>query len=129
MKILLLFIFLCLVGNPLVHAEDPQPPKFATLKDALTFIDHALDTADWSGLSNALYPPLQPNEPNRTNWTQLKEVRGSLHLVDAFSGQDFPATDKEYVIKVPRNVMMGGSRIKFIKVDDNWCIKAVYIVR
>jgi hypothetical protein len=129
MKILLFSIFLCLGGTSFVFAENAQPPKFATLKDALVFIDHALDTADWSGLSSALYPPLQPNEPNRTYWTQLKEARGNLRLTDDFSGQDFPAADNEYVIKVPRNVTMGGSRIRFIKVDDSWCIKAVYIVR
>jgi hypothetical protein len=128
MKSFLCSVFLVLLWAPFVFAEDAQPSKFATLKDALTFIDHGLDAADWKGLSNALYPPLQPNEPNRTNWSQLKDARGASHLADVFSDQDFPTSDV-FIIKVPRHGLMGGSRVKFVKVDDGWCINAVYIVR
>ncbi|MCE0498749.1 MAG: hypothetical protein LV481_12460 [Methylacidiphilales bacterium] len=114
---------------PALAENAPQPSAFTELKDALAFIDHELDAEDWNGLSHALYPALQPNEENRTDWTQLKDRRGDLRLVNIFVAQEFPSNDTTYLIRVPNTASIGGSRIRFIKSDNGWYLNAIYRVR
>jgi hypothetical protein len=115
------------------NADDaPAIPGFTHLKDALSFIDIALDKENWADLTLALYPPFRPSDPNRDYWQQLKDERGSTRLVDDFAGQDFPASSDVLVIgasPIVGSPLMGWSRIKFIKAKDGWHLNAVYGVR
>jgi hypothetical protein len=125
-----LFALIIIVASFLqVSAEDIPEPGFTKLTEALIFIDHKLDAADWEALSQALYPPLQLHDPNRTDWTQLKEARGKLGLASIYADKDFPTGDDKFLINVPRATSIGGSRIRFIKANGEWRINAVYIVR
>lgn len=119
-----------------------QVLAFVKLSNALAFIDQKLDKEDWEGLTQALYPPYV-GEPNRTSWKQLKAERGKLRLADIFSHQDFSDRIPEpvningtpastYTIGSSNIVgakFIGWSRIRFIKVDQGWCIYAIYGVR
>ena len=123
-------IFMAVAILPLL-ADKPaaQAPTFTKLKDALSFIDHALDVEDWNGLNQALYPFLQPDEHNRNYWMPLKGARGQQRLINIFADREFPTSDNTYVIGVPFPPALGGSRIKFIKSGDQWYLNAVYAVR
>ena len=112
--------------------DSPAIPGFAHLKDALSFVDIALDKEYWADLTLALYPPFRPSDPNRDCWQQLKDERGNTHLVDDFAGEDFPASGDVLEIGASPTVgspLMGWSRIKFIKAKDGWHLNAVYGVR
>lgn len=107
-------------------------PAFKTLQDALVFIDTTLDKEDWNGLSKALYPPFQENDPNRNYWQQLKDERGKLRLAAIFANRSFPATDESFEIGASNDAraqFAGWSRIKFVKVQDGWHLSAVYGIR
>ena len=129
MRWLLTLVIIAATALPSLAEDATQSPAFTKLKDALVFIDHGLDTGDWNGLSHALYPLLQPKEPNRTYWTELKDARGKLSLASIFADQDFPSSNNTFLIKVPRAASIGGSRIRFTKESDGWRINAIYIVR
>jgi hypothetical protein len=115
--------------------DTSQSPVFLNLKDALVFIDTALDKNDWAGLTKALYPPFQPNDPNRDGWKQLKDERGKTRLADDFSDKNFPASGNTLdigassVLGPPRPLLIGWSRINFIKTADGWHLNAIYGVR
>lgn len=125
------FAFIFMVGTILPTWADAteQPPTFTNLKDALAFLDHELDTEDWNGLCHALYPALQPNEPNRTGWQLLKKERGQNRLVDVFSDREFPASNNDLWIGSSINAsdkMVGWSVIRFRKTDNVWHLYAVF---
>jgi hypothetical protein len=115
-------------------AKDTSPPEFTQLKDALSFLDQALDADDQGQLNSALYPPLQTDDRNRTGWTQLKHERGKLRLVTVFASQEFPSTGDTFILAASHVasspiLMRGWSRIKFIKSDGNWYLNAAYDAR
>lgn len=107
----------------MIFPTPPPSPAFTNLRDALTFIDKALDKEDWNGLTQALYPPFEKDEPNRNAWEQLLSARGKRRLVDDFANQSFPTSDDTLLIG------RVWSKIKFIKAEDGWHLNAIYVIR
>ena len=131
---LILAAFAAVLCTSFARADDAAPsPSFHELKAALAFIDTALDNDDWGELTQALYPPFQPGDPNRVGWKQLKDERGKLRLVTVFKNGKFPSASDTLVIGsspfTGSTGMKGWSRIRFIKTDDGWHLNAIYGVR
>jgi hypothetical protein len=115
-----------------LRADDTSSPSFNKLRDALAFIDSALDKEDWNRLTQALYPPFKAEDRNRNWWLQLKSERGRSHLIDDFRNESFPSTGDTLVIGASPFVgaqMVGWSRIRFMKFDDGWHLNAIYVAR
>lgn len=128
MRWIYILVITGVITFPVFAASTAKQPSFTKLKEALAFIDHKLDIEDWNGLTQALYPVFRPNEPNRNEWVHLKEDRGNLRLVSAFANIEFPSSEDTYRIHVPFTPI-GGSVIKFVKIDSAWRIKATYFLR
>jgi hypothetical protein len=125
----LIILFFLAVTRITAFSDYTAERGFTRLADALVFIDHELDAGDWKTLNHSLYPPLQTHDPNRSEWAQLKEDRGNLCLARVYADQDFPPTDLEFDIKIPRFQLEGESRVRFIKANGSWRINAAYFTR
>jgi hypothetical protein len=125
----LMAIALCL---PLHAQEVTGSPAFDNLSAALRYTDHGLDSRSWNALNGALFPALQPGEPNRTSWDELTKERGKKRLANIFRHESFPKKEDTFVIGASSQAgsnFIGRSRIKFVKTDDGWHLNAVYVVR
>jgi hypothetical protein len=129
MRCLVIAFFALTSMIPTSASSEQGDRGFDKLHDALDFVDKNLGAHDWQTLTESLYPPVFPDEPNRTEWANLEHNLHGKLLTTVWDDSEFPPSEDTFVLDVPRKGLIEGSRIKFAKIAGRWHLNAVYFVR